>query len=322
MVRKKRKPTKNQLDLNAMTASSLRMISEEITAALRGRQPVVALESTVIAHGLAWPLNLEMARRMETTIRQEGAIPATIAVWQGQPAIGLSESQLEFLARGSDILKASRRDLALAATQKKTAATTVAATLFLAHQAGIRVFATGGIGGAHRDASQPWDISADLFELARVPVAVVCAGAKSILDIPRTLEILETFSVPVLGYRTDTFPAFYLRSSGEPVLARFDSAPEIAGLLQAHWALGGAGVVVAQPIEPESALGEAEWAPALEQAEASAARQGIRRAMDQKNLLPDFSAQARGQCFHIIYRGHHRGVREVLRIDRGEFSHE
>jgi pseudouridine-5'-phosphate glycosidase len=271
-----------------MTTPFSLTISEEIAAALRDGQPVVALESTVIAHGLPWPVNLDMARQMEEIVRHEGAVPATIAVWQGQPAIGLAASQLEWLARGTNILKASRRDLAVAVVQKKTAATTVAATMFLAHQAGIRVFATGGIGGAHRDTGQPWDISADLFELARVPVAVVCAGAKSILDIPRTLEILETGSVPVVGYQTDTFPAFYLRCSGEPVTAGFDSPEEIAKLLRSHWAIGGAGVVVAQPVEPEFALTEAEWVPALEQAEASAARQGIRG----KALTPFLLAEA------------------------------
>src|SRR5262249_4991764 len=178
----------------------------EAAAALRAGRPVVALESTLIAHGLPWPVNLETARAAEAAVREEGAVPATIAVWQGRPTVGLTDAELEELARADDVLKASRRDLATAVAQRRTAATTVAATMFLAHSAGIRLFATGGIGGAHRDAAHPWDVSADLVELARTPVAVVCAGAKSILDIPRTLEILETQGVPVVGYGTDEFP--------------------------------------------------------------------------------------------------------------------
>src|SRR5205085_1295192 len=193
----------------------------EVAAALREGRPVVALESTLIAHGLPWPLNLETAREAEAAVRAEGAVPATIAVWQGRPTVGLDAGRLEELARRRDVLKASRRDLAAAVAQGRTAATTVSATMFLAHRAGVRVFATGGIGGAHR--GDAWDVSADLTELGRTPVAVVCAGAKSILDLPRTLEILETEAVPVVGYGTDQFPAFYVHSSGEPVSARVES---------------------------------------------------------------------------------------------------
>jgi pseudouridine-5'-phosphate glycosidase len=251
-------------------------IAAPVLDALDEGRPVVALESTVIAHGLPWPLNLETARTLEQVVRDEGAVPATIAVWQGTPLIGLDDQQLEALARHADVLKASRRDLAVAIAHKRTAATTVAATMFLAHLAGIRVFATGGIGGAHRNTGQPWDISADLFELARVPVAVVCAGAKSILDIPRTLEILETYSVPVIGYRTDTFAAFYLTSSGEPVTARVESPADAATLLTAHWELGGAGAVIAQPLPPGDALDAGLLRQALEKAELQAAETGIR----------------------------------------------
>jgi pseudouridine-5'-phosphate glycosidase len=213
---------------------------------------------------------------VEAAVREEGAIPATIAVIDGAPTIGLTDAQLEMLARAEGVLKASRRDLGIAIAQQRTAGTTVAATMFLAHQSGIRVFATGGIGGAHGDVGQPWDISADLFELARVPVAVVCAGAKSILDIPRTLEILETYSVPVLGFRTDMFPAFYLPSSGEPVTTRVDEPAAVAALLRAHWQLGGAGVVVAQPVAADVALDEEEFQRAFQKVEADAARAGVR----------------------------------------------
>jgi pseudouridine-5'-phosphate glycosidase len=248
----------------------------EVAAALQASQPVVALESTLIAHGLPWPLNLETARAAEAAVRAADAVPATIAVYQGRPTIGLQPEQLEGLARSRDVLKASRRDLALAVARGLTAATTVAGTMFLAHQAGIRLFATGGIGGAHRGADFAWDISADLTELARTPVAVVCTGAKSMLDLPRTLEILETLAVPVVGYSTDDFPAFYVRSSGQPVSARADTPQEVAALLAAHWQLGGAGVVVAQPVPPDVALEAAEIDQALAQAEMDAAAAGLR----------------------------------------------
>jgi pseudouridylate synthase len=209
-------------------------VRAEIADALRQRQPVVALESTLIAHGLPWPINVETARAAEAAVREGRAVPATIAVLHGQPTIGLSDAEIESLARDDGVLKASRRDLGIAVAQRRSAATTVAATMALAHQAGLQVCATGGIGGAHHEA---WDLSADLTELAQTPMAVVCAGAKSILDVPRTLEILETLSVPVLGYGCDEFPAFYLKTSGEPVTARVDSPAEVVAVLQAHWDL-------------------------------------------------------------------------------------
>ncbi len=258
-----------------MAVSALLDVRAEIATALAENRPVVALESTLIGHGLPWPLNLETARAAEAAVRREGAVPATIAVWQGLPTIGLNAAELEELARAGGVLKASRRDLAFAVSQGRTAATTVAATMFLAHRAGIRLFATGGIGGAHRGDAYAWDISADLLELARTPVAVVCAGAKSILDIPRTLEILETLGVPVVGYGTEEFPAFYVHSSGERVPARVDTPEETAALLRAHWDLGGGGVVLAQPVAAELALEPAELEDALQQAERLAAHAGI-----------------------------------------------
>ncbi len=254
--------------------------AEEVLDAIKRRQRVVALESTVIAHGLPWPLNLETAQALEAVVRAEGAIPATIAVWQGRPTIGLTGDQLEGLARGADVVKASTRDLGWVVAQRRTAATTVAATIALAHPS-VRILATGGIGGAHRDTGQPWDISADLFEMAFMPVAVVCAGAKSVLDIPRTLEMLESYSVPVIGYATDTFPAFYLRSSGQPVTARVDDPGAAAALLKAHWQFG-AGVVIAQPIAEDVALAESELHEALVRVEAEAVAAGIRG----KDLTP------------------------------------
>jgi pseudouridine-5'-phosphate glycosidase len=249
-------------------------LDPEVAAALREHRPVVALESTLSAHGLPWPLNLETACEAEAAVRAEGAVPATIAVHQGRPTVGLDAAALEALARGRDVHKASRRDLAAAVAQGQTAATTVAATLFLAHRAGICVFATGGIGGAHRE--EPWDVSADLTELGRTPGAVVCAGAKSILDLRRTLEILETQAVPVVGYGTDDFPAFHVRSSGEPVSARVNTPAEAATLLTAHWALDGAGVVLAQPVPADVALSPDELEAALAQAQHAAAAANVR----------------------------------------------
>jgi pseudouridine-5'-phosphate glycosidase len=251
-------------------------IRPEVSAALREGRPVVALESTLIAHGLPWPLNLETALAAEAAVRDRSAVPATIAVWQGRPTVGLSEAELEELARGEGVLKASRRDLAMAIAERRTAATTVAATMYLAHRAGIGVFATGGIGGAHRDPAHAWDISADLIELARTPVAVVCAGAKSILDVRRTLEILETLGVPVVGYGTDRFAGFYLHATPEPAAARVDTPEEAAALIAAHWQLGGAGIVLAQPVATEIALEAGAFAQALADAESQAIRSGVR----------------------------------------------
>jgi pseudouridine-5'-phosphate glycosidase len=262
-----------------MPAPPLLDVRPEAAEAVRRGRPVVALESTLIAHGLPWPLNLETARAAEAAIRAEGAVPATVAVWHGRPTVGLTDAELEHLARAPGVRKASRRDLAAAVAQGACAATTVAATMTLAHRAGVRVFATGGIGGVHpptQGATSVPDLSADLAELARTPVAVVCAGAKGILDLAATLEVLETYGVPVVGYETDEFPAFYVRSSGLPVSARVDSAAEAAALLAAHWALDGAGVVLAQPAPSETALSPAAFAAALKEAEAVARAATVR----------------------------------------------
>jgi pseudouridine-5'-phosphate glycosidase len=258
-----------------MPHSSLLDVRPEIADAIRHGRPVVALESTLIAHGLPWPWNLETAHRAEAAVRAEGAVPATIAVINGRPRVGLDDDELRRLAQAQDVLKASRRDLAFAVAQRRTAATTVAGTMVLANLAGIHIFATGGIGGAHRG-PHAWDISADLSELARTPVAVICAGAKSILDIPRTLEILETESVPVIGYRTDQFPAFFIPSSGEPTMNRVDTPAEAAELLRVHWALGGNGIVLAQPVEEHVALEPDALLTALSAAERDAVGEGIR----------------------------------------------
>jgi pseudouridine-5'-phosphate glycosidase len=261
--------------------SSILDVRPEVIEAVRCGQPVVALESTLIAHGLPWPLNLETAQESEAIVRAEGAVPATIAVWQGRATVGLNFDEIRILAQETNVLKASRRDLALAVVQRRTAATTVAATMCLAHLAGIGLFATGGIGGAHGD-THPWDISADLTELARTPIAVVCAGAKSILDIPRTLEILETEGVPVVGYGTDEFPAFFVESSGEKITARVDTPRQAADFLSCHWALGGGGVVLAQPVDRSIAIDPKDFAAARSTAERQAVGMGVRG----KDLTP------------------------------------
>ena len=259
------------------------ILSEEVTIALRERRPVVALESTIIAHGLPWPTNFETAKQAENAIRYEGAVPATIAIWHGKPTIGLSTGQIEELAKSDGVLKASRRDLGAVVGLKKLAATTVSATMALAHMAGIPVFATGGIGGAHREPI--FDISADLTELARTPVLVVCAGAKSILDLPRTLELLETFGVPVIGYRSDTFPAFYVQRSQGRVSVRVETPSEAAAIFRAHVQMGGGGAVLSQPCPSELAVPAEQFDKALGEAELDAAAEGISGARLTPYLL-------------------------------------
>lgn len=246
-------------------------VAAEVRAACAAGRPVVALESTLIAHGLPWPVNVETAREAEAAVRAAGAAPATIAILHGVPTVGLSDAQLEELARAPDVRKASRRDLGAAVALKQHAATTVSATMALAHAAGVRVFATGGIGGAHRS-EEAFDISADLAELARTPVLVVCAGAKSILHLPRTVEILETLGVPVVGYRTDAFPTFYVRDRTPPlpVSARVDTPGEAAALFAAHVRMGGAGAVLAQPCPAAVAIPAPEFNAWLTDAEREA----------------------------------------------------
>lgn len=244
-------------------------VSDEVAAALEAGRPVVALESTLIAHGLPWPANLATAREAEAEVRDGGAVPATIAVWHGVPTVGLTAGQVEELAKSSGVWKASRRDLGAAVGLKRLAATTVSATMALAHAAGIRVFATGGIGGAHRG-DEPFDISADLVELSRTPVLVVCAGAKSILHLPRTLEVLETLGVPVLGYRTDGLPAFYVGAPAGSVSARVETAGEAAAAFAAHVRMGGGGAVLARPCPADVAIPAADFDAWLAQAEREA----------------------------------------------------
>ena len=238
-------------------------LSAEVRDALAARRPVVAFESTIISHGMPWPRNMETALAAEAIARQEGVVPATVALLDGRIAVGLERGELERLATEKGVLKASRRDLAWALANRRTAATTVSATMIAARRAGVDVFATGGIGGVHRGASDSFDISADLQELAATSVCVVSAGAKAILDLPKTLEVLETLGVPVVGFRTSEFPAFYSRGSGLPLYLRADSPAEIAGMLTTQRALGLAqGILVANPVPGEFEIPRArmdEW---------------------------------------------------------------
>jgi pseudouridylate synthase len=264
---------------SGMTIESLRMIvpTKEISTAIAMGKPVVALESTIIAHGMPYPQNLQMAQEVETIIRDNGAIPATIAVINGELRAGLSPAELEHFAKtGPSIIKVSTRDLPFVVARKMTGATTVASTMRIAAMAGIHVFATGGIGGAHRGAEKNFDISADLIEFSHSNVAVVTAGAKAILDLALTLETLETFGVPVVGYGTDEFPAFYSRASGHNVPMRCDTAFEIASMMKAKWAMNlNGGIVVANPIPFAAEIKSAEIAPTIEAAIAEARAQNI-----------------------------------------------
>ena len=250
--------------------------SPEVAEASAAGAPIVALESTIITHGMPFPQNLETARRVEDTVRAAGAVPATIAVMGGAIHAGLDAATLETLARTPDALKLSRADLAACLASGRTGATTVAATMICAHLAGIEVFATGGIGGVHRGAEDSFDISADLHELAQTPVTVVAAGAKAILDLPKTLEVLETLGVPVIAYGQDEFPAFWSRSSGLPAPLRMDSAAEIAAAhaLKARLGLKG-GQLVANPILEADELPRAVILPHIEAALAEADAKGI-----------------------------------------------
>ena len=239
--------------------------SEEVLNALEEKLPLVGLETAVVTHGLPYPTNVELAKAMENVIRQEGAVPATVGVLGGKTQIGMNRDDILLLSQDKDVIKVSRRDFARAAARKLNGGTTVAGTITALHLAGIKVFATGGIGGVHRDA--PNDVSADLPTLAQTPVLVVCAGAKSILDLPATLESLETLSVPVIGYQTSLFPAFYSRSSGLSVDASVEDPEEAALLAKAHWEMGiNSAVLLAVPPPMEDALPESVMEKAVDQA--------------------------------------------------------
>lgn len=252
------------------------VFSAEVAAARAEGRPLVALESTIITHGMPWPQNVEVARRVEADVRAAGAVPATIAVMAGRICVGLSDDQLEALGRAQGVMKLSRADLAVCVASGRTGATTVAATMICAHLAGIAVFATGGIGGVHRGASDSFDVSADLMELARMPVTVVAAGAKAILDLPKTLEVLETQGVPVIAFGQDDLPAFWSRASGLKAPLRMDTAAEIAAAHVMRLAMGiSGGQLVANPIPAAAEIARDVIGPVIEQALAEAHQRGI-----------------------------------------------
>jgi len=238
-----------------MNSNSSIVLSENIKNAFQNNEPIVALESTIISHGMPYPQNFQTALKIEETVRNAGAIPATIAIIDGKIKIGLSEAELEFFAKEKNILKASRRDIAIAVSQKLNAATTVSATMICAKLASIKIFATGGIGGVHRGAEKSMDISADLFELAHTNIAVVSAGVKSILDIGLTLEYLETMGVPVIGFKTEDFPAFFTNKSGFKTNYKIDTEKEIADIIKSKYELGiSGGVLIANTIPEKYSL--------------------------------------------------------------------
>jgi pseudouridine-5'-phosphate glycosidase len=270
-------------------------IPGDLRTALEQNQPIVALESTVISHGLPYPHNLELARAMEDEVRAMGALPATVGVVAGAPTVGMSGAEVERFARAEGVLKLSRRDIGYAVALRRDGATTVAATMALAAAAGIAVFATGGIGGVHRGARESWDISADLTELARTPVLVVCAGAKAILDLPATLEYLETAGVPVLGLGCNEFPAFYSASSGLPV-SPVEAVAEAAEIWRAHRAFGGAsGMLLAVPPPAEVALPRDKIEAAITRALAKANAASVRGQAVTPFLLSAVAEETHGE---------------------------
>lgn len=268
----------------------------EVRAALEAGRPVVALESTIVTHGMPFPANVETALAVEAVVRDNGAVPATIAVLDGRVLVGLSAETLDRLARTPDVMKLSRADLAYAVATGRPGSTTVAATMIVAALAGIRVFATGGIGGVHRGAETSFDVSADLDELGRTPVIVVAAGAKAILDVPKTLEVLETKGVPVVGFGTDEFPAFWSRASGLRAPLRIDDAAGVAAFQKARDALGIAGgMLVANPVPAADEIPAAEIADAIAAALRIAAERGIEGKAVTPFLLGEMLAQTRGR---------------------------
>ena len=272
-------------------------LSEEVTEALESHRPVVALESTVIAHGLPHPQNLETARRMEEIVRNGGGIPATIAVFDGEFHVGLTDHQIEFLATDKNVRKISRRDIAIAAAKRLNSATTVATTAFAAYEVGIKVFATGGIGGVHRGFSA--DVSADLVELARTPITVVCSGPKIVLDLPATREWLETFGVTVLGWQCDEMPAFYSRSSGIAIDERVENGSDVADIVNARDAIGlSNAVLVTVPVPDDHALDSVELEDILDRAVESASEQQVSGKELTPFLLAELSRQTGGRTLN------------------------
>ena len=291
-------------------------IRAEVAEALGTEAPVVALESTLISHGLSNPDNLEVAHEAELTVRAEGAVPATVGVIGGVAKVGLDEDELELMATAGDVSKLTARDLAVAAAKGGNGATTVAATAHLASLAGIRLFATGGLGGVHREARESWDVSADLAALARTPVAVVCSGVKSILDVPATLEYLETLGVPVVGFRTRRFPGFYLTDSGCPLDWAVEDEEETARVLRALPGLGfeRSGLVVANPLPEEEQLDPELHDRALRAGLEELTKRGVRGKDVTPFLLDRFATKTDGKSLRVNKEIILRNARLAARI--------
>jgi pseudouridylate synthase len=291
-------------------------IRAEVAEALGTGAPVVALESTLISHGLPRPDNLSLAREAERVVRAEGAVPATVGVVGGAAKVGLEDDDLELLATADDIPKLSARDLAIATVKGSHGATTVAATAHLAALAGIRLFATGGLGGVHREARESWDVSADLATLARTPVAVVCSGVKSILDVPATLEHLETLGVPIVGFRTERFPGFYLTDSGSPLDWAVEDEKDAARLIQTlpHLGFENAGLVVANPIPKNEQLDPDLHDRTLRTGLEEMERQGVRGKEVTPFLLDYFRRETKGESLELNKRIILRNARLAARI--------
>jgi len=297
-------------------------LSDEVQTALQEQRPVVALESTVIAHGLPYPANVEVALAMEAAIRNEGVVPATVGIHDGKIVIGLNRDEIEHLGTAQDVLKVSRRDLAVALATGQVGATTVAGTMLCASMAGIRFFATGGIGGVHRGAETCMDISADLTELSRTPVLVVCAGAKSILDLDLTLEYLETQGVPVIGWQTDEFPAFYVRSSGWRLTHRADDVSTIAAIACTQWECNIYGIVVGCPIPEEYAMEPGPLEAATEEALRLAKGEGIRGSATTPFLLAHVARVTAGESIEANKALLVNNPRWAARFAHAYYSHK
>jgi pseudouridylate synthase len=296
-------------------------ISPPVAAALAAGRGVVALESTVIAHGLPAPHNLELARACEGVVRAGGAEVATVGVVAGRPVVGLNEEQIAQLAARRDVAKVNLGNLAHVVASGGWGATTVAATMQLAARAGVRVFATGGIGGVHRGAAESFDVSADLTALSRFPLVVVCAGAKAILDLPKTLEVLETLGVPVVGFQTDELPAFYSRASGMGLDLRADTAGEVAGLARAHWGLGNPGaVLVVAPVPAEDEVLAPEIGAVIDEAVDAAARAGVTGKAVTPFLLARIAERTEGRALRAnlsLLKNNARIAAEIARALAG-----
>ncbi|MDD3202793.1 MAG: pseudouridine-5'-phosphate glycosidase [Pygmaiobacter massiliensis] len=290
-------------------------ITPEIQKAIAAGKPVVALESTILSHGMPWPENKSFAHEIEDIIRAEGAVPATIAVIGGKLKVGLTPDELDLMCKNENVAKASRRDLPIFLTTGQTSATTVATTMIVAAMAGISVFATGGIGGVHRKGEVTMDISADLQELAHTPVTVVCAGAKMILDIGRTLEYLETMGVPVLGMRTSEFPSFYCKSSGFGVDYRAETETEVAKIMANKWNVGlTGGVLVGNPVPEEYALDFGEMSAVVDQALAAAEAKGVHGKEITPFLLAYIAEHTHGTSLNTNIQLAYNNARVASRI--------